>query len=214
MNWRESKALLTLRDQVNIRWPDRSKDSDGTIGDEAHQHRKSDHDPDANGVVCAMDITHDPQHGFDSYAFADVLRASRDTRISYIISNRRICNSQVDPWQWRDYHGINPHDHHVHISVIDKPQFYDDVSAWNLDAKQMPPPVSVAAVAWPTLRKGASGDAVEHLQALLNSKSIIIKVDGDFGQATYKGVKRFQSSRGLISEGVCGPQTWAALTTK
>jgi hypothetical protein len=43
-----------------------SKDSDGSIGDEHHSARASDHNPDEHGVVHAIDITHDPKGGFDS----------------------------------------------------------------------------------------------------------------------------------------------------
>lgn len=209
--WRVAKALLMLREQVNDRWPNRSKDSDGTIGDASHSARFSDHNPDENGVVCAMDITHDPQHGFDSYAFADVLRTARDKRIKYIISNRRICSSQVDSWHWRRYHGTNPHDHHVHISVIDRRDLYDSETPWNIDAAPMPAPVKLAISIPGTIRKGDSGEAVTKLQNLLVHRSIPIKVNGEFDQATFAAVKLFQSSRGLVADGVVGPHTWGVL---
>lgn len=212
MTWRVAQSLITLRDQVNERWPNRNKENDGTIGDASHSSRASDHNPDNNGIVCAMDITHDPRSGCDSYALAEVFRAAKDRRIKYIISNRKIASSSVDPWQWRPYHGANPHDHHVHVSVIDIKSLYDDVSPWDLDAKPMPAPVAVASVLPPTLRIGSSGDAVEELQRLLGTKSIAVKSDGEFGPATSASVKRFQSSRGLVADGVAGPQTWAALS--
>lgn len=207
---RLAEALKVLRAQVDARWPGRHTDSDGWIGDEAHQHRISDHDPDDNGVVTAIDITHDPRSGCDSYALADVLVAARDPRVKYIISNHRICSSEVAPWKWRDYHGINPHDHHVHISVIDVPRLYDDVKPWNLDARPMPPPTLLVVVP-PTLREGAEGSAVMDLQRALAAMSIAIRVDGVFGSATRMAVRTFQKSRGLVADGVVGPQTWAAL---
>ncbi len=211
MAWRVAKALLTLRDQVNARWPNRNKDSDGTIGNAEHSARSSDHNPTDAGIVCAMDITHDPKSGCDSYALAEVLRASRDPRIKYIISNRKICSSQVDAWNWRPYHGSNPHDHHVHISVLDIPSKYDSTAEWNLNAKPMPAPASVAVIIPPTLRKGDDGDDVKALQRLLNTKGLTIKVDGDFGKATETAIKKFQAARGLVPDGVAGPQTWYAL---
>lgn len=211
MSWRVAKSLLTLRDQVNARWPNRNKENDGTIGDASHQSRQSDHDPDMNGVVTAMDITHDPKSGCDSYALAEVFKASRDPRIKYIISNRKICSSEVDPWNWRPYHGANPHDHHVHVSVIDIKAKYDDTTPWNLDVKPMPAPVSIVSITPPTLRKGDTGDAVKDLQRLLVTKNIPISIDGDFGGETATAVRRFQSARSLVADGVAGPQTWAAL---
>ena len=78
MAWRLAKSLDRLRKQVNEVVPLRSKTDDGTIGDEAHSARESDHNPDDDGVVKAMDLTHDPLHGFDSYKFADALKASND----------------------------------------------------------------------------------------------------------------------------------------
>ncbi len=119
MSWRVAKSLDVLLKQVNAKWPDRSKNSDGSIGDEHHSARTSDHNPDEHGVVRAIDITHDPKGGFDSYAFADMLLKNQDGRLKYVISNRRIGSGPAadHPGIWRPYGGINPHDHHCHISV-------------------------------------------------------------------------------------------------
>ena len=43
MAWRVAKSLKTLLDHVNVKWPLRKKDKDGTIGDESHKSRSSDH---------------------------------------------------------------------------------------------------------------------------------------------------------------------------
>jgi hypothetical protein len=129
MAWRLAKSLETLRSQVNAKWPNRDKSSDGTIGDAAHQATNSDHNPNSAGVVTAMDITHDPAHGLDARKLAETLVASRDPRIKYIISNAQIVSSQVSPWQWRSYTGANAHRAHVHISVSGD---YDDTRSWNL----------------------------------------------------------------------------------
>src|SRR5262249_26425255 len=137
MSWRVARSLLTLRDQVNRMAPDRDKSSDGTIGDEHHQTTKSEHNPDANGVVRAMDITHDPAHGVDARKLAEALVASRDTRILYLISNAQIVSSVVKPWIWRRYNGVNPHRHHMHISVVPEPNRYDDIRPWDLSALEL-----------------------------------------------------------------------------
>ena len=65
-SWRLAKSLDVLRNQVNAQAPTRSKACDGTIGDQAHSSRASDHNPNAKGVVQAQDFTHDPAGGFDS----------------------------------------------------------------------------------------------------------------------------------------------------
>lgn len=215
MTWHLAPALVRLREQVNERWPTRAKDSDGSIGDASHQSRHSDHDPNDAGVVCAIDITHDPKSGCDSYALAEVLLASKDPRIEYVISNRKIASSHVSPWQWRKYSGANPHDHHVHISVKQDSKRYNDPSSWNLDAKAMPAPKPSKPEAPATLRKGSSGQAVRDLQAMLKAKGMsTVRVDGNFGVATETAVKTFQKASGLVIDGIAGPQTIAAMKLK
>ena len=138
--WRVAQSLLFLRDQVNKKWPKRSKGWDGTIGDAAHATRASDHNPwvkdGAMGVVTAMDITHDAKNGCDAGKLAEAIRASKDKRVKYIIWNKRIANSEAigdaKAWAWRPYNGSNPHDHHVHISVKDTKNRYDATDAWTI----------------------------------------------------------------------------------
>lgn len=147
MAWRLAKSLDALRLQVNTAFPDRDKSSDGTIGDAAHASRSSDHNPwvkdGRTGIVTALDITHDPESGVDAGKLADALKASRDKRIKYIISNKRICAGDVgpSPWVWRKYNGANPHSKHVHISVRSEKKFYDDDSPWDALSKLASRPV-------------------------------------------------------------------------
>lgn len=215
INWYLAKSLETYRAEVNARWPKRRKDGDGTIGDAAHASRSSDHNPwvvDAKGrhVVTAIDITHDPAGGCDSYALAEFLRKSRDPRIKYIISNRKIASAQ-DDWAWRKYTGKNPHDHHMHMSVHETEALCNSTKEWGIadahvipaTAEEHPPEMP------PTLRKGAEGKYVILLQQRLGftGKS----VDGKFGEQTWSKVKSFQAAKGLKADGVVGPQTWKAL---
>jgi hypothetical protein len=110
---------------VMLKFPDRKKTSDGTIGDSNHCPGTSDHCPQINdggvGVVTAMDITNDPAHGLISHEVAERLRLAQDPRIKYIISNRKIANHKAldgqPPFAWRDYDGPNPHTKHFHLSV-------------------------------------------------------------------------------------------------
>lgn len=132
--WRLAASLDALRSTVNAMAPDRSKLSDGTIGDAAHATRASDHNPwvehEARGVVTAMDITHDPARGCDAGALAESLREGRDPRIKYVIFDHRIFSATVQPWQWRPYSGANPHSHHMHISVGSTVDQFDNVAPW------------------------------------------------------------------------------------
>jgi hypothetical protein len=95
------------------------------------------------GVVTAIDITHDPAHGVDTYEMAETLRLNRDKRIKYVISNRRIFSSEVSAWVWRPYHGANPHDHHVHVSVKPDKALYDNTSPWDLVRHSQAAPASL-----------------------------------------------------------------------
>jgi hypothetical protein len=143
-NWRVAKSLLALREQVNAKFPGRSKASDGTIGDDrhcGHPGATSDHCPHITdggvGVVTAMDITHDPAHGLNSEALAEAIRQSHDVRLKYIISNRKIANFQAlegkPPFAWRPYGGPDPHDKHVHISTREEKSNYDNTStSWTI----------------------------------------------------------------------------------
>jgi peptidoglycan hydrolase-like protein with peptidoglycan-binding domain len=63
----------------------------------------------------------------------------------------------------------------------------------------------------PMLQQGAEGSDVSRLQQLLNRAGVSVPVTGTFGPLTDAAVRQFQSSRGLTSDGVVGPQTWAAL---
>lgn len=138
--WRVAESLATLRAQINAAYPGRSKASDGTIGDDRHRTRASDHNAHISdggmGIVTAFDITHDPAQGCDAGAIAALLHASRDPRIKYIIWNRRIANSSpigaAPAWAWRAYTGANPHDKHCHLSVKASKPLYDDGAAWPL----------------------------------------------------------------------------------
>lgn len=211
MAWRLAKGLEKLRAQVNEKWPSRSKESDGTIGDEAHASRSSDHNPwvkdGSIGVVTGMDITHDPKSGCDSYALAEQLLRAKDPRIKYVISNKKIASGTgqgQEAWKWRPYSGANPHNHHVHISIKSDKASYDSVASWRLDG--MPVSIQPDYVAPPpTLRKGSNGENVRQLQALLS-----VAVDGEFGPKTEAAVKNFQTLNKLVSDGICGPATWAA----
>lgn len=138
--WRPAKSLLALKAAIDAAYAGRKTKSDGIVGDAAHQSRASDHNPwvtdGGKGVVTAIDITHDPASGCDAARIVEILRASRDRRIKYLIWNRRIANSSpiggVAPWTWRSYTGKNPHDHHFHLSVKPDKALYDDESAWTV----------------------------------------------------------------------------------
>jgi len=203
MSWYLAHSLETLRGQIDRKYPSRDKSSDGTIGDQAHQNTKSDHNPDADGCVKAMDITHDTIDGVDCNALAEMLRASKDYRISYIIWNKQISNPDIDYWAWRPYTGSNPHTLHLHLSV--KKDGSDDPQYWT--AAPVPPLLEAKpAGPMPKLARGQKGLAVEVLQSMIG-----IPVDGFFGKGTEDAVKAKQTEAHLVVDGIVGNYTWDAL---
>ncbi len=92
--------------------------------------RQSDHNPDGRGIVHARDFTHDPARGADMHAIMSSLSASGDSRIKYLIWNRRITQWQGGRLVWVGYSGTNPHDKHAHVSVNIAGE--DDTRSWNI----------------------------------------------------------------------------------
>jgi hypothetical protein len=127
-------AGVTLRNQTNKKWPNRDRRSDGWIGDRAHQARVSDHNPDKNGWVHAIDIDHDflgPRGGRagtqEAELFANqLIRLAREGkdggRLKYVIYNNRIASGthRNQFWTWRK--GNWGHTQHIHVSFTSKAQ--------------------------------------------------------------------------------------------
>ncbi len=67
------------------------------------------------------------------------------------------------------------------------------------------------ALSGETLRLGARGPAVSALQRSLNCFGYALRLDGDFGPATKRAVRLFQSEYGLDVDGVAGARTLALL---
>jgi len=61
------------------------------------------------------------------------------------------------------------------------------------------------------LALGGRGQAVRHLQQLLNGQGAGLYLDGDFGAKTAAAVRAYQQKIGLVVDGVAGPKTLAAL---
>jgi len=115
-----SNAAEQLRSEINTKYPNRDKRSDGWIGDTAHNARKSDHNPDKQGWVRAIDIDSDLVKGSskESWLLAEQIKTialKGDKRISYVIHQHRIASPRQN-WAWRVYKGANPHVSHIHIS--------------------------------------------------------------------------------------------------
>lgn len=204
--WRVAFSLLQLRKQIDAAAPNRSKASDGTIGDTAHSGRSSDHNAwvkDAGvGVVTALDITHDLANGVDCEELAAHLL--KDNRVKYIIWNRRIWQNS----KWKAYTGANPHSLHIHISVSSQRGLYDSDKPWEIgEFKQ--DHTAPTIITKPLLTRGSYGPAVRELRALVMK---ILQSEGDaYGTTTEAVVKALQQVNGLKVDGKAGRYTWEAL---
>lgn len=205
---RITKSLDKLRSQVNELAPKRSKASDGWLGDAKHSMRKSDHNPEPDGTVDALDITHDPKNGVDIQRLCDAIIASKDRRVSYLICNGKIIsgNSGPKPWVKRPYSGANKHDKHLHVSVLDA--YQDDTAPWGIGVafKAAPPPRAPAAPKAEAPRPkpediydGKVHEEVRQVQQRLNDLGYpeVGTVDGRWGGKTEATILAFQNDNKL-----------------
>lgn len=141
MSWRVARSLEVLRAELDAAAPNRSKLSDGSIGDAAHASRTSDHNPwvvhDGTGIVRARDFTHDPAGGLDCDQLADELAAMLGEHPAlglgaYVIWRSRIVSTGRLDEGWRPYSGANPHDKHLHLSVALDAAGFDSRAPWGV----------------------------------------------------------------------------------
>lgn len=145
---RVAYSLDVLLTEVN-RWaPNRSKASDGALGDPSHAATASDHNPNAAGVVCARDFTDDPAGGCDALVLAEMIRQHRHPDLKYVIHHPSRTMFSSYPahgfavYTWRPYAG--PAATELHVSVGQgrdgqSVQPYDDVDRWLAPWSIMPP---------------------------------------------------------------------------
>lgn len=213
MAWYTAPALKSLLAEINAAHPNRSKASDGFVGDTAHSARKSDHNPDyaSGGVVRAGDFT---AEDIDTAKLLAVAKA--DPRTNYIIFNRKIYGAPG--FTARAYTGSNPHVKHVHIS-LKHTAAAEAAGAWGYGKAGAPKKKTSASntkvgTNSGVLSKGSTGAQVKSLQQGMNRvfpSYANFSVDSRYGDYTVSVVKEFQRRSGLTPDGVVGPITRAAL---
>jgi hypothetical protein len=111
--WHVNEGLAPLIAQMKAKYPGIVV---GTIGDQTHSAEVSDHNPNSAGRVNAADFMFG-----DKFTFSDgpwfTAWLIQDSRVHYVIFNRRIWTSETE--QWGPYYGTDPHTNHVHLSVKD-----------------------------------------------------------------------------------------------
>lgn len=127
------RCLDEARDQLNERFPNRDKSSDGSWGDRAHSHRPSSHNGDKSGTpewrdgdnldeVRARDFDvdlRDTETGTTmEHVVQEWVRLCREKKmwwVRYIIFNGRIWHKK-DGYKTRRYTGANKHNLHAHVN--------------------------------------------------------------------------------------------------
>jgi hypothetical protein len=134
----------------------------GTIGDEVHAREESDHNPDEWGFVCAADVmigkaftAADAAWLFDRLAV--MIRAGFN-RIAYVIYNRHIVSSTVQPGVVRAYTEDDPHTNHLHLSVVHGSRPHP-TSSWGIYTEADMNEASIAQKLGGDLNNDASGIA-------------------------------------------------------
>lgn len=192
-SWYVDKGLGTLISQVKQAHPGMVV---GTIAGGGHVATwpETDHAPEPDGSVDAADFMVGSKFSkADGDELVSALVAHRDDRIAYIIWQRRIISSTVEPWKWREYKGSDPHTGHVHLSVNDKHE--NDNSPWNLGGK-MYKYEELSGLGLPILTAGMDDadydgyNGVGRAQCLLNFQGEELKIDGVYGPKMTAAVKR------------------------
>lgn len=192
MSYYLAPSLVRLRDEVNARWPNRDKGSDGWIGDPAHASRVSDHNPDPNGMVHAIDVDVD---GIDVPTLLNAVIG--DERVWYVIYNRVIYSRTYD-WAARVYTGSNPHVAHVHISLRYTGTAEQSTQTWLAPQKRRTtggrlPTVDLSNLNAQVRKPTKSLFAVKAVQHALNIKTKAgLKPDGWWGPNTRQAYKRYE----------------------
>lgn len=207
VGWILAESLAQFRAQCNALAPNRSKASDGTIGDAAHQKAgTSDHLPRriaGADLVTAFDATHDPVRGLNCHQLASALQRAKDPRVKYVIWNKLIMSGAAgpSPWTWRAYKGSNPHTRHLHLSVVGDKRCRD-ASPWTLPGLTGGPDGSGGAD-WrslPILEHGMRNDPrVKRLQGWLTRMYgyCDFPATGNYLDQTAKCLAEFQRRTGV-----------------
>lgn len=160
-DWILVACLKQLFAEFDLIAPDRGHASDGSIGDVAHQHEVSDHNPDETGSVPIHDADHiNEVHAIDvdvdlktpGLTMETVVqfllarcRNGGENRLRYIIYNRRIWEAD-NSWKQRAYTGASAHTEHAHFSCSYDTPKEASTASWHLE--DIPMALSPADKAW------------------------------------------------------------------
>lgn len=168
-----------------------------------------------------------------------VIASGRDTKdprlgtIMYEVYGNADADREVEGWiEYKNIYGSSDPSHlwHIHFSFFRSKcgdywgmwALLTVLMGWTVAQWQASLPASAPApkpptVDWtnalitslPMLRRGAKGEDVQTVQALLSARGFGTTMDGDFGPTTEQKTKDMQRAFGAESvDGVWGPETW------
>ena len=152
----------------------------------------------ASGRVafCAVDLVHvNPGKKHRSPTWAEVPKKGSAATKDFGLH----CNVTGEPWH------IQP----IEIDgwgTWDRTGRKEPVAGYpilNVTPADQPTPILVFAYPGSPVRRGSQGVAVELVQAVVGAT-----IDGDFGPATERRVREWQTRNGLLSDGIVGPISW------
>jgi hypothetical protein len=122
---------VTLRKQLDARFPRRDRSSDGWVGDSAHASRASDHNPDRLGWVHAIDLTEGFgkgrwRNGRNARALADQLVAYAASglpgsdRVKNVVYENQVASGTYRSQWWKFRGSGYGHTQHIHVSFTSK----------------------------------------------------------------------------------------------
>ena len=208
VDWHLAPSLAALRTEINTRWPNRDRSSDGAVGDARHQTRTNSHNParypggpavGTAGSVHALDIT---ARGIDVSMVLNAVIG--DPRVWYVIHDGQIW-SRTTGWAPRRQPG-DPHLTHIHINLREDSQAASvsaeqDTSRWlgGSGSRGASAPSRTSAAALPT-------SVTKSLQRALISRGFAIPSGptGWYGPETTRAVAAFQRSQGWGGSGADG----------
>lgn len=189
--WRPAESITALQRDLDAAFPKRTV-PDWIIGDADHSSRTSDHNPDSNGVVHAIDI----RLGGDLDARRVLNATIGDDRVWYVIHAGKIY-SRTYGWEARAYTGANPHNTHIHVSIRYTATAEADTSDWGLveppKPRVKPVPIDLSEVRSQVRKALGVGEGkpqdtvhIRRLQRAFNAKypKRKIAVDGVVGKTT------------------------------
>ena len=143
-------------------------------------------------AFCAVDLVHvNPGKVHRSPTWGEVPQKNTDQSARWGLH----CNVKGEPW-------------HIQPNEVDGWAGWASGGRKDFGPVDIPEPAEALVFEYPgtPVKLGSQGVAVKLVQAMVGAT-----VDGDFGPATERRVKEYQTKNGLLADGVVGRITWGRM---